>query len=158
MTKYPLDALLSLRRHRVDEAITNHAQILTRLKQAVAHHQELVDALSQYKIWKNEEIERRYQTILGKTLSQDDLEKFKAALARLDYEELLYQEKIDEAQASIDKLKKEEIDAKNAIKEANQAVVKLEEHRKIFLAREKLLEERLSEVELEDFRVKKKNF
>ena len=158
MTKYPLEALLSLRKHRVDDAVLAHAQVLSRLKQAVKDHEQALDDLNKFKSWKEEEIERRYQFIFNKTLLCKDLENFKASLAALDVEEMKYQERLEKAQAQLESVKKEEIIAKDLIKKTNQAVLKLEEHRKIFLVQDKINAERLAEAEFEDFHPRKKGF
>ena len=158
MAKYPLEALLSLRKHRADDAVLAHAQVVARLKQAAKDHEHALDDLNKFKSWKNKEIERRYQFILNKTLLCKDLENFKAGLAALDVEEMKYHERLDKTQAQLESIKKEEIIAKDLIKKTNQAVLKLEEHRKIFLVQDKINSERLAEVEFEDFHPHKKGF
>ena len=158
MVRYPLEALLSLRKHRVDDAILAHAQVVLRLKQAVKDHEKALDDLNKFKIWKESEIERRYRLILNNTLFCKDLERFKAGLAALDVEEMRYQERLEKAQVHLEAVKKEEIDAKDLIKRTNQAVIKLEEHRKIFLVQEKINAERTAEHEFEDFHPRKIDF
>lgn len=156
MAKYPLEALLSLRKHRLDDAILAHAQVLARLKQAVKDHERALDDLNKFKCWKDLEVERRYQFILNKTLPCKDLENFKADLASLDVEEMKYRERLEKIQVQLDSIKKEEIVAKDLIKKTNQALIKLEEHRKIFLVQDKINAERLADVEFEDFHPPKK--
>ena len=69
MEKYPLAPLLRVREYREDAA----KNALSAAERAVVEAQEAVERcrreLERYKVWRQEEVERRYDAIMGKGLS-----------------------------------------------------------------------------------------
>ena len=80
MEKYPLAPLLKVREYREDAA----KNALSAAERAVVEAQEAVERcrgeLERYKVWRQEEVERRYDAIMGKGLSLKELDVFKAGL------------------------------------------------------------------------------
>ena len=158
MFKYPLEELLSLRLHRVDEAILEHKRVFNALNNAVLATKRAKEDLENYKIYKEEETERRYLSIKGKTLTQKELEKFRNNLSYLNIKELDLLEAVQKAIKEEEKLRTDEAKAKEGIVLAKKALTKLEEHKKIVYVSYKMEEERLLDAEMEDFQVKKNSF
>ena len=83
MEKYPLAPLLKVREYREDAA----KNALSAAERAVVEAQEAVERcrgeLERYKVWRQEEVERRYDAIMGKGLSLKELDVFKAGLGAL---------------------------------------------------------------------------
>lgn len=158
MFKYPLQELLSLRLHRVDEAVLEHKRVLSALTSAILATKMARDELDAYKIYKEEEIERRYLSIKGKTLTQKELETFRNNLSYLNLKELELLEAVQSAIKEEDKLRSDEAVAKEGIVLAKKALTKLEEHKNIVYEAYKIEQERLLDAEMEDFQVKKNSF
>ena len=74
MEKYPLAPLLKVREYREDAA----KNALSAAERAVVEAQEAVERcrgeLERYKVWRQEEVERRYDAIMGKGLSLKELD------------------------------------------------------------------------------------
>ena len=74
MEKYPLAPLLRVREYREDAA----KNALSAAERAVVEAQEAVERcrreLERYKVWRQEEVERRYDAIMGKGLSLKELD------------------------------------------------------------------------------------
>ena len=83
MEKYPLAPLLNVREYREDAA----KNALSAAERAVVEAQEAVERcreeLERYKVWRQEEVERRYDAIMGKGLSLKELDVFKVGLGAL---------------------------------------------------------------------------
>ena len=94
MEKYPLAPLLKVREYREDAA----KNALSAAERAVVEAQEAVERcrgeLERYKVWRQEEVERRYDAIMGKGLSLKELDVFKAGLGALADGELKLEEAI----------------------------------------------------------------
>lgn len=81
MEKYPLAPLLKVREYREDAA----KNALSAAERAVVEAQEAVERcrgeLERYKVWRQEEVERRYDAIMGKGLSLKELIVFQGVPA-----------------------------------------------------------------------------
>ena len=103
MEKYPLAPLLKVREYREDAA----KNALSAAERAVVEAQEAVERcrgeLERYKVWRQEEVERRYDAIMGKGLSLKELDVFKAGLGALADGELKLEEAIAQALENVKK-------------------------------------------------------
>ena len=111
MEKYPLAPLLKVREYREDAA----KNALSAAERAVVEAQEAVERcrgeLERYKVWRQEEVERRYDAIMGKGLSLKELDVFKAGLGALADGELKLEEAIAQA---LENVKKRQEDVRKA--------------------------------------------
>ena len=118
MEKYPLAPLLKVREYREDAA----KNALSAAERAVVEAQEAVERcrgeLERYKVWRQEEVERRYDAIMGKGLSLKELDVFKAGLGALADGELKLEEAIAQA---LENVKKRQEDVRKAREAARQA-------------------------------------
>lgn len=150
--RYPLASLLDVRRYRERAAEQN----VRAAEEAARQARELVlrkeEAFDAWRLWKTEEVERRYQRLIGKKLPIDKLYAFNEGLAALSAEEFRLAEALEalreEARRSSEKL----LEAKSAVKRARQNTAKIETHRSIWLEEDKKELERAEEREFEEFK------
>ena len=87
MRAYPLSSLVSLRERRVDEAQNALRLSISRLEEARLSLKRKEQELSDYKVWKKEEINRRYDELIGKVKKQEEISKFNHELVSLNIKE-----------------------------------------------------------------------
>lgn len=153
--EYPLKALLALRGRRCDEAQQQLRERRSALQQAAKAVEQAGRELEEYISWKAAEIERRYQAIMEKVMTQQQLAEFHHSLGALD----LQQNHLEEALAAARK-KREQATAQlqAAQQELNvrrKAQLKLEQHQAVWQVEQRRREEYQADLELEDFTVKK---
>ncbi|MCR5536738.1 MAG: type III secretion protein [Succinivibrio sp.] len=155
MAGYPLARLVTLRQHRFDEAQRNCATAEQKVQQgqtAIVNKKKEID---EYIIWREAEINRRYDAIMNKELTSEGFEKFKKGLADLQMQEVKLNEQLYELKEQLKQLEEALVQAKEELKQAGAALNKLEEHRKIWTAQARIEAERKEEKELEDFKSRK---
>lgn len=151
MAVYPLARLVGLREHRRDDARSRQQAAHQAVLQAADEVKKRERELEEYKVWREEEIERRYAAIKEQVLEQQELEEFKAGLAQLNARDAILAEAIAQAEHELDKAKEEEEKTHVALLKCTKALGKLEEHRKQWLHSQAVLEEQQADLELEDF-------
>ena len=152
MEKYPLAPLLRVREYREDAA----KNALSAAERAVVEAQEAVERcrreLERYKVWRQEEVERRYDAIMGETMSLEEVAGFRASLGALaegEQERILA---VTEAEKAVGQKEREVAAAREAVAEARREAAKIEAHRDIWLAEAKREAERQEDLELEEFK------
>ena len=137
MEKYPLAPLLKVREYREDAA----KNALSAAERAVVEAQEAVERcrgeLERYKVWRQEEVERRYDAIMGKGLSLKELDVFKAGLGALADGELKLEEAIAQALENVKKRQEDVRKAREAARQAQHETAKIVTHRDIWLVEAK---------------------
>ena len=83
MSAYPLQALLTVRYFREEGAKNAVRAAERRLAEAQAEVRRREEELERYRIWRPEEENRRYDAIMGASLSLDDVAEFRASLSAL---------------------------------------------------------------------------
>ncbi len=155
MIVYPLATLLNLRVFRQDKAM-RHLQTcereLTRarnfVKKAVKEHESFL-------AWLAREEDSRYQRIMGKEMTLDEVDEFKAGLLAIRARESLYLENILKARQAKDLAKQAVTKAKQGLLTAQKGTLKIEAHREKWLEVVALEAERAEELEMEDFTPRK---
>ncbi|MBQ9221010.1 MAG: YscO family type III secretion system apparatus protein [Succinivibrio dextrinosolvens] len=158
MAKYPLEKLIGLRSHRVDEAQRERMLAQKKVEQTQTAIKKKIQEIEDYKIWKEEETLRRYDKVMFKKLTSESFEKFKQDLANLNIGELKLQDELRILKNDAESLKQELKNKKDAEKKASVELNKIEEHKKIWLEMQRIEEERQEESELEDFHTRKIDF
>lgn len=158
MATYPLAKLIGLRSHRVDEAQRGRMLAQKKVEQAQIAIKQKKKEIADYKVWKEEETLRRYDSVMYKELSAEAFEKFKQDLANLNIGELKLEDELHTLKDNEVTLKKELEEAKLVVKKATADLNKLEEHKKIWIEMQRIENERKEESELEDFHAKKNEF
>lgn len=157
MARYPLASLLILRDERERRATKNLAQRTQQVRQAQQQLEQSQSKLDTYLKWREEEIERRYQAILGQAKSQKEIADFNSGIGALYAQEEGLRQALLHAQEQLTAAKNELAKAQTALKEAHKAHEKLLQHREIWLIKERALEEYRADQELEDFKVKEQD-
>jgi hypothetical protein len=150
--KYPLEGLLAIRAFREDKALREASAAEAALKAAALETEKRRRELESYQRWRAEEIERRYQSIMGREMSLRDLDEFKASLARLDSEELRKQQAALEAEKLEEAARADLRRARAKLTQAARAKRKILSHRDQWLEGVTREEERLQDLELEEFK------
>ena len=152
---YPLEPILNMRQRRLDAAQNKQRAAKHQVEVAKDKVRKSKDALEQFKVFKEEEINRRYDKIMYTTMSQLDMQKFNQSLADLDKEELSKIEHINQSEQELTKAK-ENLDFATAhVFEAKKALMKLQVHKDLFMQQQRIEMEREADKEMEDFKPKK---
>lgn len=155
MIVYPLATLLNLRAFRQDKAmrwLQTCERDLTKarnlVKKAVKDHNSFL-------AWLAREEDTRYQGIMGKEMTLDEVDEFKVGLLAIRARESLYLENILKARQGVDIAEQAVTQAKQGLLAAQKGALKIEAHRDKWLEVVQLEAERAEEVEMEDFTPKK---
>ena len=152
MEAYPLAPLLKVREYRENAA----KNALRAAERAVIEAREDVERcreeLERYKVWRLEEADRRYGTIMGKALSLMELDAFKAGLGALADGELRREEAIAAALAEVKKREAAVLKAREAARLAQHETSKILTHRDIWLEQARREAERREDLEMEEFK------
>ena len=156
MIVYPLAPLLNLRFFRQDKAMRwlhtcelNLTRCRNQVKKAVKEHESFL-------AWLAREEEDRYQGIMDKEMTLDEVDEFKQGLLAIRARESLYLEKILKARQEVDLAKQAVTKAKQALLAAQKGTLRIEAHRDRWIEIAELEAERAEEREMEDF-IPKKN-
>jgi type III secretion protein O len=150
--RYPLAGLMKIRDFRVDAASKAMRTAETRLRAAQEERREKEKELERYKLWRKEEVERRYQSIMGQTKSQEELETFKAGLSALSNEELSREEALREADRALEEARKNAQIARDNWLLANREGEKIRHHHDNWEKAEAGEESRREDLEQEEFK------
>lgn len=152
MPSYPLQSLLTVRHFREEGAKNEVRAAERRLAEAREEVRKKEEELERYRIWRPEEENRRYDAIMGETMSLEEVAGFRASLGALaegEQERILA---VTEAEKAVGQKEREVAAAREAVAEARREAAKIEVHRDIWLAEAKREAERQEDLELEEFK------
>ena len=152
MPSYPLQSLLTVRHFREEGAKNEVRAAERRLAEAREEVRKKEEELERYRIWRREEENRRYDAIMGETMSLEEVAGFRASLGALaegEQERILA---VTEAEKAFGQKEREVAAAREAVAEARREAAKIEAHRDIWLAEAKREAERQEDLELEEFK------
>lgn len=152
MPSYPLQSLLTVRHFREEGAKNEVRAAERRLAEAREEVRKKEEELERYRIWRPEEENRRYDAIMGETMSLEEVAGFRASLGALaegEQERIL---SVTEAEKAVGQKEREVAAAREAVAEARREAAKIEAHRDIWLAEAKREAERQEDLELEEFK------
>ena len=152
MSAYPLQALLTVRYFREEGAKNAVRAAERRLAEAQAEVRRREEELERYRIWRPEEENRRYDAIMGASLSLDDVAEFRASLSALAEGEQQRVRDVAEAEKAAAQKEAEVHAAREAVAVARKEAAKIEAHRDIWLVEAKKEAERQADLELEEFK------
>lgn len=158
MAKYPLSDLLRVRLLREDKAMELLLVARKKVEEAFVFLNQKKDELSKYRVFRVNEENRLYDTIMGKKVPRTRVDEIKAEVAALQAEELAYEKRVIEAEASLEAAEKNLAQAQDFYQQAVRNRQKIEEHRTIWLEEDRKIREFLLEKELEDFRRRESEF
>jgi type III secretion protein O len=149
---YPLESLLSVRHFREEEAkrTVRYAELAVReADEAVLARKK---ALDEFRVWRSEEEERRYDAIMNTVMSTQALDRFKAGLAALAAMEAEKEEDIRRAEKKAAEARTALDKAREAAKLALKNTAKIQTHKDIWAEEAKKDAEHREDLELEEFR------
>ena len=152
MPSYPLQSLLTVRHFREEGAKNEVRAAERRLAEAREEVRKKEEELERYRIWRPEEENRRYDAIMGETMSLEEVAGFRASLGALaegEQERILA---VTEAEKAVGQKEREVAAAREAVAEVRREAAKIEAHRDIWLAEAKRDAERQEDLELEEFK------
>lgn len=152
MLAYPLQALLTVRYFREEGAKNAVRAAERRLAEAREIVRQKAEELERYRLWRPEEENRRYDAIMGTSLSVEDVAEFRASLSALAEGEQQRVQEVAEAEKAAAKKEAEVVAAREAVAEARKEAAKIEAHRDIWLVEAKKEAERQEDLELEEFK------
>ena len=151
MEAYPLAALLTVRRYREESAKRRVRGAEIAVREAEENVEKKQRELDEFRVWRRQEEDRRYEAIMNVPLSLEKLEMFKAGLARLADEEHAREQAVLSARKEVEQRRVELEGAKAAAKTASKNTSKIEAHRDLWKEDAKKEEERREDLELEEF-------
>lgn len=152
MEAYPLAALLTVREYREESAKRRVRSAEAAAREAEKEIEQKKRELEEYRIWRKQEEDRRYESIMNVPMSLEKLDMFKAGLARLAEEENFREQAVVAAEKEAQQRRAELENAKTAAKIAARNTSKIEAHQNIWKEEAKKEEERREDLELEEFR------
>lgn len=150
--KYPLEALLSVRKYREEAAKRQVAHAQEEAREAEAKVKEREKELEDWRVWRVEETDRRYNALLGKTTNIEKINLFNQGLAALASDELVKIAQVDAARKYVTECLAKLDKAKVAAQVSRKNTAKIETHRSIWSEESKKAAERAEDLELEEFK------
>jgi hypothetical protein len=150
--RYPLDGLVRIRDFRVDAASKVMRAAEARLRAAQAERAAREAEWENYKTWRKEEVERRYQSILGQTMSRDEIDTFRAGLSALIDGELAREATLREAERAMEEARKAAQTARDGWLLANKEREKIIYHRNDWHKTQDVETGRREDLEQEEFK------
>ena len=156
--KYPLLGLKTIRDRRLQDSMNERISKYKLYEQAQKEAQARRKEYEDYKLWKTEEVERRYSSLMNTTHSLDQIQKFNSGIKQLHMKEFELEEEIKKAENSA--VKAHEIYKKAVQTEMlnRKKLQKLETHQEIWETAERKYEEMQADQELEDFIPRSRDF
>ena len=153
MIQYPLGDVLKVRKLREDRANDELLKSKRRVREARVTLKEKEEELAEFKILRDKETTRLWKEVIGTSVSQKELDKFKYELNKLDGKLKTFQESTAKAekelQESIENEEKARVEYMHRIRERQ----KIDEHKDIYMEDALFQEERRLEGELSDIQL-----
>jgi len=148
---YQLQSMLTIRGMRQDRSQTELAG--ARQVKAVAErdHDEKQKESDEFERDKESRRDAVYDTVMGRPVSMDDLDRVRCAVTRIDEESLLLKEAEHQALHVLEEKTEAAERARVRFVAATKDLTKIQEHRKIWQDEERRLEEMRADLELEEF-------
>ena len=154
---YALQPMLRIRTRREDRAATELTAARTAEREAERALEERKEELAEYERTKEERRDRVYDAVMGRPCSMDDLDKAREGVARIDEEGVLKADNVARAEGVLHEKEEASAVAQSALNLAIKERMKIEEHRQQWVEEDRKEQERLEDIELEDFTGRKQD-
>ena len=148
---YPLQPMLRIRETRVDRSLSE----LVRARRVRAEAERVRDEKHQkvldYESTREERRDRIYATVIGKTVSREDLDRTREAVKSVDEEGVLLAQDESRAQQTLEERTEEAKKAKRDFVIAERNKEKIVMHREIWEEEDLHERQRAEDLELEEF-------
>ncbi len=152
MERYPLESLLSVRHYREEGAKRRVRGAENAVREAEATVEKKKKELEEFRIWRREEEERRYEAIMNRPMTIGQLDTFKTGLAMLAAQENEREQAVVKAEKDVELLRTELVKAQEAVKLARKNTSKIQAHKDIWKEEAKKEAEHKEDLEMEEFR------
>ena len=152
---YALASLMTIRERREDAARGELVASRHKVAEAQSELESRINDLREFERTKDDRRDRIYDSIMGRTLSLDDLTFAQEGVSRIDEEGNLKADNVVRAEDVLKERKKDEASAHDRFVVATKNKMKIEEHHVNWLRMQISESERRQEIELEDFTGKK---
>jgi len=148
---YALQSMLKIRVMREDRAGVELTGARRARTAAEAVRDEKHETRETFDRTKEERRDRVYDTVMGRVVSMDDLDRARAAVTRIDEESVLLAEAERQAQEDLDKKSDEEAASHVRYIAATKNRSKIEQHRLAWEEEDRKMQEMLADAEMEEF-------
>ena len=152
MDYYPLESLLSVRHFREEGAKRSVRYAEYAVREAEEEVAKREEELENFRKWRKEEEERRYDAIMLKPMSIRQIDNFKAGLANLAAQEALKEDDVRKAESFVLDKKKALEECRAQAKQAMKNTAKITAHKDIWAEEAKKEAEHKADLEMEEFR------
>ena len=153
-----LHDLLKIKRIREKSAQSEVRKCRHHLDAARAEVVKREQELEDYKVWRQLEEQRLYDSIINTEVKQRDLDGLKQKIAGLRTKDLQFEQAIEEAKQQVVQAEQNLAAAEEHYRKAIQATKKFEEFTRVLDEEKRKEQERQEELELEEFTVKPNQF
>ena len=154
---YALQPMIRIRQRREDAAGAALVVARTEERAAAKTLEERREELAEYERTKEERRDRVYDAVMGRPCSMDDLDKAREGVARIDEEGVLKADNVVRAEGVRHEKEEASAAAQSALNLAIKNRMKIEEHRSAWIEEDRKEQERLEDIELEDFTGRKQD-
>ena len=134
---------------------------LTAARQALVAAEETLAArrreLEDFEATKDERRDSIYAAVMGRTVSREQLDMVTEGVARIDEEGVLKADNVVRAEGVLHEKEEASAAAQSALNLAIKNRMKIEEHRQQWVEQDRKEQERLEDIELEDFTGRKQD-
>ena len=152
---YALQSMLRIRAMREDRASAELSAARQEVRKANEALEEQKRVLKEYEDTKEERRDRIFESVIGRPVSREDLDRALEGVSRIDEEGVLKADNVTMAASVLKKKEEEASQARAVFVKATKERMKISEHKAMWVAEELKEEEHRLEVELEDFTGKK---
>lgn len=148
---YALQSMLKIRGMRQDRAQTELAG--ARVARAKAEHEleEKAETRRKFEETKEERRDKIFDTVIGRVVSMDELDKARSAVSRIDEEAMLLLEAEQQAEHLLQKRDEETEAARVKFVVATKNKAKIDEHKSVWEEEDRKMQEMLADAEMEEF-------
>ena len=152
---YALQSMLRIRAMREDRASAELSAARQEVRKANEALEEQKRVLKEYEETKEERRDRIFESVIGRSVSREDLDRALEGVSRIDEEGVLKADNVTMAASVLKKKEEEASQARAVFVKATKERMKISEHKAMWVEAELKEEEHRLEVELEDFTGKK---
>ena len=150
-----LHDLLRIKKIREKSAQDEVKKCQYKVEQSVIELEKCKKALQDHITWREQEETQLYDNIMNTRVKERDLDLLKQRIILMRDKDSVLEEEIQNAQKVLDEHKAALSEAENRLIKATQAVKKFEEFTRVLDEEAAREAERIEELEMEDFRLKK---
>ena len=152
---YALQSMLKIRGMRQDRAQTELAGARIARAKAERELEEKAETRRKFEETKEERRDKIFETVIGRVVSKEELDKARSAVSRIDEEAMLLLEAEQQAEHLLQKRDEETETARAKFVVATKNKAKIDEHKSVWEEEDRKMQEMIADAEMEEFVGKK---